>query len=106
MLSTLCALAANAVVDIEASDNQSARPVVKDIANGQDIRILPDSSKPEGSANVSMKGATVKSIEIAAKQTGYTLAFGATIDNNGSENDFAFKNNSKFQWYLTDQTLI
>lgn len=106
LLSTLCALAANAAVDINATDDPSARPVVKDIANGQDIRILPDEKTPEGAAHVNMKDATVKSIEIAAKPTGgYTLAFGATIDNNGSENDFAFKNNASFSWYLTNNTL-
>lgn len=106
LLSSLCALAANAAVDIEATADSSARPVVKDIANGQDIRILPDSSKPEDAANVNMSGATVKSIELTAKPKGnYTLAFGATIDNNGSENDFAFKNSASFSWYLTNNTL-
>ena len=106
LLSTLCALAANAVVDIPGSTSSTGRPVVKDIADGQDIRLLPNAEAPTEASNISMAGATVKSIELAAKPTGgYTLAFGATIDNNGSENDFAFKNNASFSWYLTNQTL-
>ena len=106
LLSTLCALAANAVVDIPGSTSSTGRPVVKDIADGQDIRLLPNAEAPTEASNISMAGATVKSIEIAEKSGGgYTLAFGATIDNNGSENDFALRNNSSFGWYLTNQTL-
>ncbi len=106
LLSTLCALAANAVVDIPGSTSSTGRPVVKDIADGQDIRLLPNAEAPTEASNISMAGATVKSIEIAEKSGGgYTLAFGATIDNNGSENDFALRNNSSFSWYLTNQTL-
>ena len=106
LLSSLCALAANAVVDIPGSTSSTGRPVVKDIADGQDIRLLPNAESPTGASNISMAGATVKSIEIAEKSGGgYTLAFGATIDNNGSENDFALRNNSSFGWYLTNQTL-
>ena len=107
LLSTLCALAANAVVDIPGSTSSTGRPVVKDIADGQDIRLLPNAEAPTEASNISMAGATVKSIEIVEKSGGgYTLAFGnATIDNNGSENDFALRNNSSFSWYLTNQTL-
>ena len=106
LLSTLCAFAANAVVDIPGSTSSTGRPVVKDIADGQDIRLLPNAEAPTEASNISMAGATVKSIEIAEKSGGgYTLAFGATIDNNGSENDFALRNNSSFGWYLTNQTL-
>ena len=106
LLSTLCALAANAVVDIPGSTSSTGRPVVKDIADGQDIRLLPNAEAPTEASNISMAGSTVKSIEIVEKSGGgYTLAFGATIDNNGSENDFALRNNSSFSWYLTNQTL-
>ena len=106
LLSSLCALAANAVVDIPGSTSSTGRPVVKDIADGQDIRLLPNAEAPTEASNISMAGATVKSIEIAEKSGGgYTLAFGATIDNNGSANDFALRNNSSFGWYLTTQTL-
>lgn len=106
LLSSLCAFAANAAVDIPGSTSNTGRPVVKDIADGQDIRLLPNAEAPTEASNISMAGATVKSIELAAKpKGGYTLAFGATIDNNGSENDFAFKNNASFSWYLTDNTL-
>ena len=106
LLSTLCALAANAT-DINGSTDSASRPVVKDIADGQDVRILPNADAPEGAAMVSMKDAAIKSLELAEKSgTGYTLSFGnTTIDNNGSEKDFALKNNSKFNWYLTSQTL-
>lgn len=105
-LSTLCAFAANAAVDIPGSTSSTGRPVVKDIADGQDIRLLPNAEAPTEASNISMAGATVKSIEIVEKSGGgYTLAFGATIDNNGSENDFALRNNSSFSWYLTNQTL-
>ena len=106
LLSSLCAFAANAAVDIPGGQSSTDRPVVKDIADGQDIRLLPNAEAPTGASNISMAGATVKSIEIAEKSGGgYTLAFGATIDNNGSENDFALRNNSSFGWYLTNQTL-
>ena len=106
LLSTLCAFAANAAVDIPGSTSSTGRPVVKDIADGQDIRLLPNAEAPTEASNISMAGATVKSIEIVEKSGGgYTLAFGATIDNNGSENDFALRNNSSFSWYLTNQTL-
>ena len=106
LLSTLCALAANAA-DINGSTDSASRPVVKDIADGQDVRLLPNADAPEGAALVSMKDATVKSLELTEKSgSGYTLSFGnTTIDNNGSEKDFALKNNSKFNWYLTSQTL-
>ena len=106
LLSTLCALAANAT-DINGSTDSASRPVVKDIADGQDVRILPNADAPEGAAMVSMKDAAIKSLELAEKSgTGYTLSFGnTTIDNNGSEKDFALRNNSKFNWYLTSQTL-
>ena len=106
LLSTLCALAANAA-DINGSTDSASRPVVKDIADGQDVRLLPNADAPEGAALVSMKDATVKSLELAEKSgTGYTLSFGnTTIDTNGSEKDFALRNNSKFNWYLTSQTL-
>lgn len=106
LLSTLCALAANAT-DINGSTDSANRPVVKDIADGQDVRILPNADAPEGAAMVSMKDAAIKSLELAEKSgTGYTLSFGnTTIDNNGSEKDFALRNNSKFNWYLTSQTL-
>ena len=105
-LSTLCAFAANAAVDIPGGKTTADRPVVKDIADGQDVRLLPNAEDPTTTSNISMAGATVKSIEIAEKSVGgYTLAFGATIDNNGSENDFALRNNSSFGWYLTNQTL-
>ncbi|MDY5583154.1 MAG: hypothetical protein SPF41_04280 [Candidatus Merdousia sp.] len=106
LLSTLCAFAANAAVDIPGGTSSTDRPVVKDIADGQDVRLLPNAEAPTATSNISMAGATVKSIEIAEKSVGgYTLAFGATIDNNGSENDFALRNNSSFSWYLTYQTL-
>ena len=106
LLSTLCALAANAA-DINGSTDSASRPVVKDIADNQDVRILPNADAPEGSALVSMKDATVKSLELTEKSgTGYTLSFGnTTIDNNGSEKDFALRNSSKFNWYLTSQSL-
>ena len=106
LLSTLCALAANAT-DINGSTDSASRPVVKDIADGQDVRILPNADAPEGAAMVSMKDAAIKSLELAEKSgTGYTLSFGnTTIDTNGSEKDFALRNNSKFNWYLTSQTL-
>ena len=106
LLSTLCALAANAA-DINGSTAPADRPVVKDIADGQDVRLLPNADAPEGAANVSMKDAAIKSLELAEKSgSGYTLSFGnTTIDNNGSEKDFALKNSSKFNWYLTSQTL-
>lgn len=67
LLSTLCALAANAVVDIPGSTSSTGRPVVKDIADGQDIRLLPNAEAPTEASNISMAGATVKSIEIAEK---------------------------------------
>ena len=106
LLSTLCAFAANAAVDIPGGKTTADRPVVKDIADGQDVRFLPNAEDPTATSNISMAGATLKSIEIAEKSVGgYTLAFGATIDNNGSENDFALRNNSSFSWYLTYQTL-
>ena len=107
LLSSLCALAANAVVDINGTPSTTNRPAVKDIANGEDVRFLPNADAPEGASNISMSGATVKSIELAEKSgSGYTIAFGnATIDNAGSANDFAFRNNNNFSWYLTSQTL-
>lgn len=49
LLSTLCALAANAVVDIPGSTSSTGRPVVKDIADGQDIRLLPECGSSYGS---------------------------------------------------------
>ncbi len=103
----LCALAANAAVDINGTTSTTDRPAVKDIANGEDVRFVPNADAPEGASNISMAGATVKSIELAEKSgSGYTIAFGnATIDNAGSANDFAFKNNDDFSWYLTYQTL-
>ncbi len=106
LLSTLCALVANAA-DINGSTDSASRPVVKDIADGQDVRLLPNADAPEGAALVSMKDAAIKSLELAEKSgSGYTLSFGnTTIDNNGSEKDFALRNNSKFNWYLTSQTL-
>lgn len=79
LLSTLCALAANAVVDIPGSTSSTGRPVVKDIADGQDIRLLPNAEAPTEASNISMAGATVKSIELAAKPTGGYTPFFTTL---------------------------
>ena len=108
-LSTLCAFAANAAVEI-AGDTGNARPILSDLANGQDVVLLPNETTPAGNssfktkANATAENPVFKSVTTKPSTEGpkdWGLAFGATIDSNGSESEYAFKNSGKMTWYLS-----
>ena len=108
-LSTLCAFAANAAVEI-AGDTGNARPILSDLANGQDVVLLPNETTPAGNssfktkANATAENPVFKSVTTKPSTEGpkdWGLAFGMTIDSNGSESEYAFKNSGKMTWYLS-----
>ena len=109
-LSTLCAFAANAAVEIAGGSGNDDRPVIADLANGQDVVLLPNETSPAGSsrfkakANATAENPVFKSITTKPSAEGpkdWILAFGATIDSNGSDSEYAFNNTGKMSWYLS-----
>ena len=109
-LSTLCALAANAAVEIAGGSGNDDRPVIADLANGQDVVLLPNETSPAVSsrfkmkANANAENPVFKSITTKPSAEGpkdWVLAFGATIDSNGSDSEYAFNNTGKMSWYLS-----
>ncbi len=109
-LSTLCAFAANAAVEIAGSTNNDNRPVIADLANGQDVVLLPNETTPADSSRFKMKANALaenpvfKSIATKPSAEGpkdWVLAFSATIDSNGSGSEYAFNNTGKMTWYLS-----
>ena len=109
-LSTLCALAANAAVEIAGGSGNDDRPVIADLANGQDVVLLPNETSPAVSsrfkmkANANAENPVFKSITTKPSAEGpkdWVLAFGATVDSNGSDSEYAFNNTGKMSWYLS-----
>ena len=109
-LSTLCAFAANAAVEIAGGSGNNDRPVIADLANGQDVVLLPNETSPAGSsrfkakANATAENPVFKSITTKPSTEGpseWVLAFGATVDSNGSDSEYAFNNTGKMSWYLS-----
>lgn len=109
-LSSLCAFAANAAVEIAGGSDNNNRPVVADLANGQDVVLLPNETSPAGSARFKMKAnanaenPVFKSITTKPSEEGpqdWIFAFGATIDSNSSDSEYAFNNTGKMTWYLS-----
>ena len=108
-LSTLCAFAANAV-EIAGGSGNDDRPVLGDLANGQDVVLLPNGTTPAGESRFKTKAdATVenpvfKSITTTPSDEGpskWILSFGATIDSNGSDSEYAFRNSGTMTWFLS-----
>lgn len=109
-LSTLCAFAANAAVEFAGGTNNDDRPVLSNLANGQDVVLLPNETSPAVSSRFKMKANAVaenpvfKSIATKPSAEGpkdWVLAFGATIDSNGSDSEYAFNNTGIMSWYLS-----
>ncbi len=109
-LSTLCALAANAAVEIAGGSGNDDRPVLSNLANGQDVVLLPNETSPAGSsrfktkAGLNAENPVFKSIATKPSAEGpkdWGLAFGMTIDSNGSDSEYAFKNSGTMTWYLS-----
>ena len=105
-LSTLCAFAANAVE--VAGDTGNARPILSDLANGEDVVLLPNETTPAGSssfktkANATNENPVFKSVTTKPSAEGpWGLAFGMTIDSNGSDSEYAFKNSGAMTWFLS-----
>ena len=109
-LSTLCAFAANAAVEVAGGAGNDDRPVLSDIANGEDVVLLPNETTPAGGsrfkakADVKAENAVFKSITTKPSEEGpssWVLSFSATIDSNGSESEYAFKNSGIMTWFLS-----
>ena len=97
-------------MEIAGGSGNDDRPVLSDLANGQDVVLLPNETTPSGGsrfktkANATAENPVFKSITTKSSEegpSGWVLSFGATIDSNGSDSEYAFNNSGAMMWFLS-----